>query len=193
MSDFPAIALIEFRSVAAGAFAADAIVKKAALELFEAGTVQPGRFLVLIGGSTGEVVECYHAGLQAGTPDIADDVLLPDAHADLVKAIQGARKELKADSVLTLETSLTPAILRAVDAAVKGSKVTLGEVRLADGLGGKGVALLCGDRADVEAAADIAAAALAGRTGTLCHSIVSRVHEMLAARMNRSTRFHTDG
>jgi len=193
MNDFPAIALIEFQSVAAGAFAADAMVKKASLELFEAGTVQPGRFLVLIGGSTGEVDECYRAGLQAGTPDIADDVLLPDAHADLVKAVQGVRTELKADSVLTLETSSTPAILRAVDAAIKGSKVTLGEVRLADGLGGKGVATLCGDRADVEAAADIATAALAGRTGTLCHSIVSRVHELLATRMNRSTRFHMDG
>lgn len=192
MSDVVAIALIEFRSIAAGAFAADAIAKKASLELFEAGTVQPGKYLVLVGGSTAEVEECYRAGLHSGTPEVVDDVFLPDAHEDVVSGIKGARSKLAADSFLTLETDTMPAIVRAVDAAVKGSRVALAEIRLGDGLGGKGVATLQGELADVEAAGDIAAAALAGRSGTLCHSIVSRVHEVLANRMSQSSHFDGD-
>lgn len=193
MNDLPAIALIEFRSVAAGAFATDAMVKQADLRLFEAGTVQPGKYLVLIGGLTANVEACHRAGIRAGAPEIIDDVLLADAHASVVAAIRGTRDTAPGDSVLTLETSTTPAIVRAADAAVKGSRTRLAELRLADGLGGKGIAWLLGERADVEAAADIAASVLAGRPGTLCHSIISRVHEDVARRMATSTRFDAAG
>ncbi len=51
---FPAIALIEFGSIAAGMFAADKMVKRARVELLHAGTVQPGKYLVLVGGGTAE-------------------------------------------------------------------------------------------------------------------------------------------
>ena len=47
----PALALLEFSSIAAGIFAGDAMVKRAKLAVIHAGTVQPGRYLILIGGS----------------------------------------------------------------------------------------------------------------------------------------------
>jgi hypothetical protein len=43
--------------------------------------------------------------------------------------------------------------------------------------------------ADVQAAADIAGQRLAGRNVTLCHSIVSNVHEQVASHLHESTRF----
>ncbi len=57
MSNLPAIALIEFGSIAAGMFAADKMVKRAPVELLHAGTVQPGKYLILVGGGTAEVQE----------------------------------------------------------------------------------------------------------------------------------------
>ena len=44
-------------SIAAGILAGDAMVKRATLDVVHAGTVHPGRFLVLVGGSVGEVEE----------------------------------------------------------------------------------------------------------------------------------------
>ena len=46
----PALALIEFNSIAVGIQAGDAMVKKAPIASIKAGTVQPGKYLVLITG-----------------------------------------------------------------------------------------------------------------------------------------------
>lgn len=190
MSKLPAIALIEFRSIAAGTFATDAMIKKAPVQLLQAGTVQPGRYLVLVGGGTAEVEESYREGIRAGTPEVLDDVFLPDVHPVVVEAVEGKRDYGKYDSLVVLETSTSAAILRATDAAVKGALVGLGEMRLANGLGGKGVALLTGELSDVQAAAEIADNVLAGREVKFCRSIVSRAHEEFAARLAESSRFY---
>lgn len=192
MSEFPAIALIEFGSVAAGAIAADAMMKKAVVQLLDAGTVQPGRYLVLIGGLTAEVDESWREGLRAAAGAVLDDVFLPDAHPDLVAALAGRRRINVQDAIATLETSTSAASLRCTDAAIKGAKVELQELRLADGLGGKGVSLLAGDLRDVQAAVEIATQALAGREVVLCKSIVSNIDAEFASRMAVSTRFHRE-
>lgn len=193
MSKLPAIALIELRSVAAGAFATDKMVKRSPVELLHAGTVQPGKFVILVGGGTAEVEESHLAGLQAAASDVLDEVLLPDVHPDVVGALEGDRGFDGYDSLVVLETTTLAAILRATDAAVKGAVVDVAELRLANGLGGRGVAMLTGELSDVEAAADIATRALAGRDVTLCHSIVSNVHEQFTSRLSESTRFFTGG
>ena len=46
-----ALALLDFSSTASGIEAADAMVKRAQIDTIKAGTVQPGRYLVLIGGT----------------------------------------------------------------------------------------------------------------------------------------------
>ena len=190
MSKLPAIALIELRSIAAGAFAADKMVKRAPVELLHAGTVQPGKYLILVGGGTAEVEESHREGLHAAGAELLDEVFLPDVHPRVAKALEGERKFDAYDSLVVLETSTTAAILRATDAAAKGANVRVAEIRLANGLGGRGVAMLTGELTDVEAAAEIAQRALAGREVTLCHSIVSNIDEQFAARLNNSTRFY---
>lgn len=189
MSKLPAIALIEFNSIAAGTFAADKMVKRAPVELLHAGTVQPGKYVILVGGGPAEVEESYREGMQAGASEILDEVLLPQVHPQVVQALDGARSFNGHNSLVVLETSMIAAIVRATDAAAKGARIEIAELRLGNGLGGRGVAILTGELSDVEAAAEIAARSLAGRNVTLCHSIVSNVHEQFAARLGESTRF----
>jgi microcompartment protein CcmL/EutN len=189
MSKLPAIALIELGSIAAGAFAADKMVKRAPVELLHAGTVQPGKYLILIGGGTAEVEESYQAGIEAAPADILDEVLLPNVHPHVVKALDGARSFGGYNSLVVLETSTIAAIVRATDAAAKGAQVEIAELRMGNGLGGRGIAILTGELSAVEAAAEIAARCLAGRNVTLCHSIVSNVHEQFAERLGESSRF----
>jgi hypothetical protein len=61
-----AIALLEFETVAAGVLAGDAMVKRAPIALMRCGSIHPGRFLILIGGSVASTEEAYAAGLQVG-------------------------------------------------------------------------------------------------------------------------------
>jgi microcompartment protein CcmL/EutN len=189
MPQLPAIALIELGSIAAGSYAADRMVKRAPIQLLHVGTVQPGKYLILIGGGTAEVEESYREGLQAAPAEILDELLLPQVHPQVIEALDGARTFSGHESLVVLETSTIAAIVRAADAAVKGAKVDLAELRLGNGLGGRGLAILTGERTDVEAAAEIAGKSLAGRNVTLCQSIISNVHEQFAARLGESSRF----
>ncbi len=187
---YPAIALIELGSIAAGAYAADRMVKRSPIEMLHAGTVQPGKYLILVGGGTAEVEESYREGMQVAPAEILDEVFLPQVDPRVVEALDGVRTFANVESLMVLETSSIAAIIRATDAAVKGAAVEVAEIRMGSGLGGRGVAVLTGERTDIEAAADIAAKALAGRNVTLCHSIISNVHEQFAAEISKSTRFH---
>jgi bacterial microcompartment shell protein len=189
MTKLPAIALIELSSIAAGTYAADRMVKRSPVELLHAGTVQPGKYLILIGGGTAEVEESYREGMQAAAAEILDEVLLPQVHPRVVEALDGARQFAEYESLVVLETSTIAAIVRATDAAAKGAMVEVAELRLGSGLGGRGLAMLTGDRTDVEAAAEIAARCLTGRNVTLCHSIISNIHKQIAERLGESSRF----
>jgi microcompartment protein CcmL/EutN len=189
MTKLPAIALIELSSIAAGAFAADRMVKRSPVELLHAGTVQPGKYLILIGGGTAEVEESYREALQTAEAAILDEVFLPQVHPQVVEALEGARAFANYESMVVLETTTIAAIVRATDAAAKGAMVEVAELRIGSGLGGRGLAIMTGARTDVEAAAEIAKQSLAGRNVTLCHSIISNVHEQFAERLEESSRF----
>jgi microcompartment protein CcmL/EutN len=189
MTKLPAIALIELNSIAAGAFAADRMVKRSPVELLHAGTVQPGKYLILIGGGTAEVEESYREGIQTAEAAIIDEVFLPQVHPQVVEALEGARGFASCESMVVLETSTIAAIVRATDAAAKGAMIEIAELRIGSGLGGRGLAILTGALTNVEAAADIATKSLAGRDVTLCHSTIANVHEQFAERLGESSRF----
>ena len=152
---YPAVSLLEFCSVAAGIYAADTLVKRSPISLLKAGTVHPGRFLVLCGGSVASVEEAHAAGIGAGAGQLLDAVFLPDIHRLLHDALIGERRALEAEALGVIETCGPATLLRAVDAAVKGANVGIGEIRLADDLGGRAFALLDGTLTDVSAALDI--------------------------------------
>ena len=129
-----AIALLEFGSIAAGIEAGDAMVKRAALDVIRAGTVQPGRYLVLIGGTVADLEEALDAAMRVGA-----------------------------------------ATITAADAGLKGAAVTLREIFLADGLGGKGYLLFQGPVVEVEAAVEIGVERAPGRL--VGSRVIAQLHE----------------
>ncbi len=185
----PALALLEFSSIAAGVLSADAMVKRATLEVVHAGTVQPGRFLVLLGGLVAEVEEALKAGLET-TPDaLVDHIFLPGVHPDVVRALAGGREVKAEDALGIVETYNVPAAIHAADKGIKGAEVTLMEVRLADGLGGKGIVLFTGKVSDVEAAIEISDEALKDGGQMLRHVVIPQLHSDIAKIVRANTRF----
>ena len=186
----PALALIDFSSIAAGIEAADAMVKRAQLDVLRSGTVQPGRYLVLVGGTVAEVEESLAAGRRTGGDSVLDHVFLPHVHPEVVEAIGGERVERPVDAVGVIETTTVAAAIRAADSGIKGAEVRLLEIRMADGLGGKGIVLYSGLVADVEAAVDVGAAAV--RPGLLVRRVViSRLHPDVWENLSADTRFRS--
>ena len=86
-----AIALLEFETVAAGVLASDVMVKRSPIALLRCGTIHPGRFLILVGGSVASTEEAYAAGLQVGESEgaLSGSVFLGDVHPYLHDAVLG--------------------------------------------------------------------------------------------------------
>lgn len=152
----PALALLEFNSIAIGIQAGDAMVKRAPVETIQSGTVQPGNYLVMITGDVAPVEEAISAGQEVGQSALLDMVFLPNVHPGVVTGIGGGRVIEVSDALGVVETHTVAAAIHAADAGLKGAEVTLWQIRLADGLGGKGIVLFAGLVADVEAAVEIA-------------------------------------
>ncbi len=185
----PAIVLLEFDSIAIGILAGDAMAKRAPLAALRAGTVQPGKYLVLAGGAVADVEEARAAGLEAGETALVDQIFLPDIHPDVLGSLSGERRRAHGEAVGVVETRTVAATIAAADAAVKGSLVTLLDIRLADGLGGKGYLLLGGDVSDVEAGVDLGVSRLT-RSGELVGSVViPRMHEEMYENLHSQQRF----
>lgn len=188
----PAIALIEFDSIAIGIRAGDAMVKRAPITFLRTGTVQRGKYLVLIGGDTASVEESLGEGLEVGGEAVVDKVYLPHVHPTVFAAVQGARQVGEYESLGIIETSTVAAIIRAADAGVKGAAVTLLEIRLANGLGGKGIALFTGEVADVEAAISIGTDVIQGKDLRTRSTVIPSLHGEMEANIAKDTRFELD-
>jgi microcompartment protein CcmL/EutN len=185
-----AIALLEFSSIAVGTRAADAMVKRAPITTFRIGTVQPGKYLVLVGGSVAAVEESRVDGLRIGGECVTDEVFLPDVHPEVFAAVERQRRPNEGDALGVIETCAIPTNVLAADRAIKAADIVIVEIRLGDGLGGRGVTHLAGTIHDVEAAM-AAGVAAAQRPGvTTCHTIIPIQHDELRGRVESATEFH---
>jgi microcompartment protein CcmL/EutN len=184
-----ALALLEFETIAAGVLASDLMVKRSPIALLRCGTIHPGRFLVLVGGSVASTEEAFMAGVQLGESRraLSGSVFLGDVHPMLHDAVLGTRRNLVGDALAVVETHSSPALLAAVDAAVKSTPVILSEIRLGDDLGGHALALMSGDLTDAETALGICA----DRAGDqlLAQSLLPRLDSDLRTLLDEGTRF----
>ena len=67
---------------------------------------------------------------------------------------------------------------------------TIIEIRLGDGLGGKGITHLAGVLHDVQAAVEAAVAVASRVEGTVCHSIIPIQHPELREQIGKATEFY---
>jgi microcompartment protein CcmL/EutN len=183
----PALALLEFDSIATGIKAGDAMVKRAPVETIQSGTVQPGNYLVMVTGDVGPVEEAVAAGREVGQSALRDTVFLPNVHPGVVSGIGGGRSLEEDDALGVVETQTVAAAIHAADAGLKGAEVTLWQLRLADGLGGKGIVLFAGLVADVEAAVEIAVGRVHGQL--VREVIIAQLHDEMKENVATFGRF----
>lgn len=153
-----AIGIIESISIAGGIEAADAMVKMAAVKLFLARPICPGKFIVLIGGDVAAVKSSLKAGRDVIGHYLADSILISNVHEDVFPALEAAVIIDDAVGMLralgVIETFSVASCILAADAAVKSGGVKLVEIRPAMGLGGKSYVTMLGDVSTVESAVD---------------------------------------
>lgn len=152
MKKFPALSVIEISSIATGIYSTDVMLKSAPITVLRSGTVHPGKYLVLIGGSVAAVEEAYNSGLRAAGDNILDQVFLPDIHENVVAALLGGKQTCSDEAIGVFETKTACAIINAADFAVKVTNINLVELRISDDLGGNAFVIYSGKIEEVQAA-----------------------------------------
>lgn len=183
----PAIGLIEVQSIARGITVADTMVKRAAVRLVLNRPVSPGKHLSLCTGDVGDVEEAMTAGLARAGSSLCDQLMLSQVHAEVLRALGSTERSTldEALSIGILETFSAAAVLLGADAACKATDVHLYEIRLCDGLGGKGFAIFSGEQDLVEAALATAQEKL--NPGLyLGHELIARPHPDLIESLLRN-------
>ncbi len=152
----PALGMIEFKSVARGILAADAMIKKAPIKIIGTHPICPGKYMVLICGEVADVEESMAEGVRVAGDLLVNDLFLPNVHSSIIPAISGNNDVHEYGAVGIVEAFSVASCVVAADIAAKEAPVVILEIRLANGLGGKGYFLFSGKLHDVEASMSVA-------------------------------------
>lgn len=151
------IGFLELNSIAKGFEATDAMLKAAEVSLIFAKPNCPGKFNVLISGDVAAVKSSIEAGVAIAGHHVIEQLEIPRVHPQVIKAINFSTVPEELNAVGILEYfSITASILGA-DSAVKAADVTLIDIRLGTGIGGKSFVVLTGDTSAVTEAIEIGA------------------------------------
>lgn len=153
-----AIGMVEYLTVSTGIQAADLMVKTASVDILEAQTVCPGKYIVLISGELSAVKAAVEASRTRFAQRLADSFILGNPHESIFPALYGAARVEQVNALGVIETFSAASIIVAADAAAKTSLVNLIELRVARGMCGKSYLFLTGEVAAVSAAIERAQA-----------------------------------
>ncbi len=147
-----AIGILESNSIAKGVEATDFILKAADVTLLYAKPVCPGKYTVLFYGDVAAVHSSLDAGIRVADACLVDSVVIPRVHPQVIRAINLSTVPEGLNAVGVMEFFSITAAVYAADAAAKAADVTLIDVRLGVGIGGKSFAVVTGEVAAVEEA-----------------------------------------
>lgn len=151
-----AIGMVEYKTVSTGIKAADLIVKTAEVELIQAQTVCPGKFIILFAGDLSAVRVCVDVVEKEYPESLIDRFVLGNPHDSIFKALTCTAEIEGVAALGVLETFTAASIIVAADHAAKTAEVDLFEIRVARGMCGKSYLLLTGSVAAVTEAIESA-------------------------------------
>ncbi len=157
----------------------DALVKRAQVTVLAHKELTPGKSLILFGGDEEECLEAHQAALQASGTSLIDELLLPMAHAQIWTALHGQLAARRGEAAAIFEIDSVASTLRALDVALKTTDVSLVKLRLAAGIGGRGLFVISGVLDEVQAAQEAARWSVQPETRLLASELVAQVHEEL--------------
>ena len=168
-----AIGMIEFKTTATGITAADTMVKTSDVEIVEAQTVCPGKYIAIITGDLSAVKAAVDAAVTTYEDKCIDSFVLGNPHESLFPAMYGTTQVEGISALGILETYDAASIIEAADQAAKTAIVDVIELRIAKGMCGKSYMLLTGEVSAVEASIEKAKEFVAEKGMYLDSSVIA--------------------
>jgi len=170
------LGVLEYSSIAIGIKVLDEMVKIAPIQIIDARTICPGKYLIVFSGDVASVEYAFDKGIEIGKEQLVDRLFLPMIHPDVVHAIGNINKTYEWNAIGIIETLSVVSSIEAADLAAKKGDVSIIEVRLAIGFGGKSYVKMIGSLDAIEAAMQ-AGIVKAQEKNLLCmHTIIPQPH-----------------
>ena len=168
-----AIGMVEYKTVASGVVAADAMVKTSEVDIIEAQTVCPGKYIVIISGDLSAVRAAVDNAKNLHGRYLISSFVLGNPHESIFPAIYGATEIEEVSALGIIETYDAASMIVAADEAAKTAIVDLVELRLARGMCGKSYMMITGEVSAVEASIDRAKELVAAKGMYLDSSVIA--------------------
>ena len=153
------LGLVESRTIAAGVFLADTMVKAADVTLVKASTICAGRYFIQVSGDR-SAVETAVASAEASDYSLVGTFVISNVHPDLMQGVGRCRDIPAGDALGVVECKTVSAGIVAADQALKKASVQLARLVIGQGISGKSYFLLNGEIAEVTEAVAAAREAL---------------------------------
>lgn len=154
------VGFLELATIAKGIEVLDAILKKASVKIALASPVSSGKYLLAFEGEVEEVKSAFLKAKDLAATALVDSFFLPNLHPDILPALEQKKSPSTIQALGILETVTCSLAVVAVDTALKTSKVSLLQLHLAKGIGGKAYFIIEGEVGEIESAMSAAVRAI---------------------------------
>ncbi len=144
------IGIIELNSIADGLMVLDGMVKAAPVSILKAEAVNPGKYLIMVGGDVASVGYSMKRGLELGERSLVDQLFLQNTDSQIVSALMKKGNREFSGALGILETLSVTTCIEAADKAVKATEINIIEILSGNELGGKAVLKFTGTLGDIE-------------------------------------------
>lgn len=148
------IGLVEIKNISRGILLLDDMLKAARVEVLQSGSICPGKFMIVLGGNLADVNAAVERAKELAEENLIDSFVIGNVSEGIFPAISACAEVREKGALGIIETFTATACIEAADDAAKAANVTLIEVRLARGMGGKSFVTMTGHVADVTAAVE---------------------------------------
>ena len=160
-----ALGIIELASIYKGYHVQDEILKSANVQKLVARSICSGKYLMIVRGDVADVETAISIAREIGGFSVVNLSVIPRVDRRVFPAIAGTfsletNTGQKVGAMLIIETFSVVSAIKAADAAVKQADLDLIRVHVAMAVGGKGVVVMTGDVAALEAAVNPAVEAV---------------------------------
>jgi microcompartment protein CcmL/EutN len=166
-----ALGLVEFKTVPVGVLATDEMLKASEVDLVLATPICPGKYVSFVSGPVANVTTSVAKACDAGSIFVVESHVIANVDKSVLPALSGTAQIEKLEALGIVETFAAVSAVKAGDVIAKAADVSLLEIRLARGLGGKGEIFYTGQLGQAEAARRAVEEKL-GREGGLVSSVV---------------------
>ena len=173
------IGLVEVKNISKGIRVTDEMLKSAGVSLIQSGSVCPGKYVTVVGGDLSSIQAAVEHAEEYAEVALIDKFVIGNLGEKVFEALYGTCEVKEKKALGVIETFTAASAILAADAAVKSAMITLIEVRVARGMGGKCFVTLTGDVADVKAAVE-AGGKIAAEDGVLINTeVIANPHPEL--------------